>query len=299
MTEMILRTPAERMEFCDSFFKAAGATCVYETDGYREYSLPRDVDKELTDRPYYWLWVEQTGQNVPPTVLRMAFTDEALTRENERLREEALRQREGQEFSEIEQMFFRPPTAELLTLGSFRLDRIMSAAESRGRFCAVSLPAGRTGRIVPWLMQNVVVSYRSDIVEQVWHSIGVCLENGQVVESFFDNVRHLPLQPTAPTDILSLAKLNVSEAWDRVTGLLQRLVSNRPDEWAKSAWERLAKEERQLHTYYMSILPDIPPEEQAAVEAEMKAKICQVRDRVAPKVEIDMKQTALVGLVAR
>lgn len=299
MTEPVLRSPQERMAFCDRYFACVGAECSYQSDGYREYVLPRDVDKELTDRPYYWLWVEQTDQDVPPTVLRLAFTETALTRENERLREEALREREGKNFTEIEQMFFHPPTAELVTLGSFRLERIMSAVESRGRFCSVSLPPGRGQRTVPWLMNNVVVSYRSDIVEQVWHSIGVCLENGQVIEDFFDSVRHLPLEPTDPRIMLSSARLTLSEAWNRAGVLLQQTVWNRPDTWAKSANERLEKEERQLQTYYHSILPDVPKEEQSVVEAEMQSKLRQVRERIAPKVEIEVRQTALVGLVGR
>lgn len=298
MNVTALRTHNDRIEFCDAYFSAVGATCIRQTPEYREYELPREVDKELTDRPYYWMWVEQTDQEVPPTVLRLAFTDAALQRENHRLREEALAKHSHHELSELDQMFLHPPVAELVTLGSFRLDRILSSVEARGRFGCAAVKS-RLGQAVPWLMVNALISYRCDSVEQTWHSLGVCLENGQVVPDFFTSIRRLPLESVDAAPLLAVARVDVETALDHAKAQLHRLVDKRPESWAQMAWTRLGQEQQQLKTYYTSLLPDLPVDEQVAIETEMETKIRQLQKRMAPRIEIDIRQLALVGLLAR
>ncbi|MDQ0188340.1 hypothetical protein JI721_15480 [Alicyclobacillus cycloheptanicus] len=312
MSTSPLRSADERIAFCDAYFSAVGARCVYQSPAYREYELPRDVDKELTDRPYYWLWVEQTDQEVPPTVLRLAFSEEAVARENERLREKAMKQANFDAMSEVERMFFRPPTAEYVALGSFRLDKIYESIEKRGRFAAVAVmpggpsegerpaaqPLARTPW-VPWLMVNAVVSYRCDSVQQAWYSVGVCLENGQVVDRFYPSIQRLPLQPVDPAILLRPGDRSVASAIASAKQKMERLASSGPETWAQAASERLRKEEQQLTTYYQSILPDLPPEEHPVVEAELANKLRQLKERMAPRIELDIRQLALVGLVAK
>jgi hypothetical protein len=292
-----LRTPASRQEFCAAYFQAVGASEVYNAPDYREYRLPPEIDKELTDRPYYWLWVEQTGQLVEPTTLRLAFTDEALTRENRRLHDEAWAQAERTEMSEIERMFFRPPTAELISLGSFRLEKIFESLGHRGRFaCVTPDRPGPPRRIVPWLMVNILISFRADLTEQEYRSLAICLENGQMVDGFYDAIARIPMSPSHPDALLQPKHLPLSTAFAKLHSRLMSELEAGDFTWAEQARRQLETELDQIDLYYESILPDLPESEHSLAQAEQARKRRELCERSEPRVVIEYKQAALVGL---
>ncbi|WP_051662848.1 YqhG family protein [Alicyclobacillus macrosporangiidus] len=296
-----LRTAEERMRFCDAYFAAVGAPVVYEAPFYREYQLPRDVDKELTDRPYYWLWVEKTQKDVPPTVLRLAFEETALERENERLRQQALRDAEHQGLTELQRRFFRPPTAEWINLGCFRLDKIFQSLDRRGQFACVAprhLPPNAVR--VPWLMLNLLVSFRCDLTQQEFWSIGVCLVNGQVVERFLPALERLDMVPLdKPAEAFLSGTLSLEQAWQRVARHVERRLAERPHDWADAATRRWLDEREQVRTYYRSILPDVPDQERTLVAAEQARKERELEARMRPRIEVELRQVALVILAER
>lgn len=298
MNELSLRTSAERLDFCHQYFTAVGASPVLQADNYREYELPRDVDKEMTDRPYYWMWVENTQQVVAPSVLRLAFTEAALKRENERLRAEALAKAEAQGMNDIQRMYFRPPTAELVTLGSFRLDKLFASLDHRGQFaCVMPKSATSTSNLVPWLMVNTLVSYRCDVVEQRFISIGICLKNAQIVERFYEMVQRIDMQPVLPSTITDAH--SIAEGWKKIRAHMEKMLMQESHHWATDAKHRLNQELLQLETYYRSILPDVPSSEHPLVEAEMTRKIRELTERTQPRIDIHCKQVAIVGLLER
>ncbi|GGI96047.1 hypothetical protein GCM10010885_02170 [Alicyclobacillus cellulosilyticus] len=294
-----LRTPEERQAFCEAYFAAVGAKCVYQAEAYREFELPRDVDKELTDRPYYWLWVEQTGQVVPPTVLRLAFTEDAAERENVRLRTEALASPSYQQLSDLEKQFFRPPVSELMTLGSFRFEKLMASVASRGRFASVRPADANAHRTVPWLMVNVRITRRCDLNEQSLWSVGCCLVNRQVVDGFYDAVHRLAMVPCPPRQLLSEARIGLQEAFTAVTQHVERRLRTEPHAWAREAQRRLDDELRQVCTYYQSLLPEVTEEERTILQVERTKKERDVRERYTPRLEVEPVQLALVGLLER
>jgi len=295
--EIPLRSPDERIRFVDQYFSAVGATLVGSSEEYREFQLPREVDKELTDRPYYWLWVEKTNQQVDPTVLRMAFTEQALERENERLRQAAAVEMESKNLSETERMFFRPPTAELVTLGSFRLDKLYQSLAKRGRFACVKPAGQQSGTLVPWLMYNIQVSYRCDLVEQEIFSIGICLTNGQVVEHFYDMIQRLQMNHVDAQELMPEVKISIRAAMTKVHSYLEGKLTLRSHEWAQTALVRLEKELRQVGTYYQSLLPDLQPDEQVVARSEQRRKEQELTERTGPTIELVGTQLALVGLL--
>ncbi|MCL6444215.1 MAG: YqhG family protein [Alicyclobacillus sp.] len=299
-TPVPLRTEEERLAFCDQYFRAVGAKTVYSADGYREYELPRDVDKELTDRPFYWLWVEKTGQQAPPTILRLAFRESAVQRENERLYREARAAKEAQGMTELERMYFRAPTAEYITLGSFRLDKIFLSLDGRGRFACVR-PRTMTGdeHPVPWLMMNVLVSRRCDLVEQTYLSVGCNLKSGQTVDNFYSALVRLPMDPADPTSCLASAELELADAEQRIRQHIERSVTREPTDWAADAQHRLQAELKQIEMYYGSLLRDAPADEQPLISAELARKKFELKERCQPRIELELRQLALVELPER
>jgi Bacterial protein YqhG of unknown function len=295
-----LRTPAERLAFCDLYFQSVGAETTYSAPEYREYLLPLDVDKELTDRPFYWMWAEKTGQTIVPTILRLAFNEETQIRETARLREEALSKVNINEMTPMERMFFRPPVPELVNLGSFRINKLHESLTVRGQFASVvPLNASENAKFVPWLVLNGLITYRCDSLEQSWFSVGICMLNGQCVHDFFENVQRIPMRSVPPQQLMSQAKLQLDVAVANLQKAVENIAENHPKEWADEATERLRKELQQVDTYYQSILPDIPPTEYLIVKTEHERKRIEMIERCTPRIDIEWTQCALVGLTER
>lgn len=291
------------MKFVDSYFKAVSAKCLYQDTEYREYELPRDVDKELIERPFYWMWVEASGQEAQTTQLRLAFTQNALERENQRLQEEhtkAMRQTPD-DFSTFLTGPSRAPKAELLDYGSFRLDKIFSSVAKRGQFivCQPSpaLQKARQRTLVPWLLCNGVTTMRCDLTKQMWWSIGVCLQNGQIIPAFYERICHLEMVPVSPSRLLSHISLPLDEAMDRAMREQERLIKQLPTDWAESAKQRFNTEYDQLNLYYRSLrTEDIQQNEE--LELEQSRKIESLAKLYVPTVEVKIVQLGLIGLPA-
>jgi len=292
-----MRTAEERIQFCDSYFQAVSAELIYSAPEYREYKLPRDIDKELTDRPFFWMWAEKTNQTVEPTTLRLAFDETAQVRENGRLKRIAEEESAKRVMTDIERMFFRAPTAEFVNLGSFRLEKIYESVARKGRFACVQ-PADMLNDtpLLPWLSMNGVISYRCDSIQQSWFSMGICLQTGQVISSFYDVLSKTPMRPAEPKRIMCWAKVTLKESIMQLRNAIQNVAISGPQDWAKEAHVRVQHELRQLNTYYNSILPDLSPDERELVEIEHARKSKELLERSQPVTEISVLQYALVGL---
>lgn len=292
-----LRTKEERLLFCDSYFYAVGANKLFQSENYREFELPIEVDKELTNRPFYWMWVEHTGQPITPTILRLAFDDEALERENKRLLEEALKERENRQLTDAERYFFHPPKAELLDLGSFRLDKIYSSIDLRGRFTSV-IPSSSTIHtpLIPWIVMNGLFSYRCESNEQEWFSIGICLNNGQIIHDFFSSIEHIQMQHIEPEILLRQAEMPIEQGIETLKKHITMTAQKKPPQWAEAALERLNEEIAQIEMYYKSLLLDTPENEHVALCAESERKKRELIQRSSPQILIEWKQIGLFGL---
>lgn len=300
MNEAPLRSPASREAFCTQYFEAVGASLEFTSARYREFKLPLDVDKELTDRPFFWMWAEKTGQPIEPTTLRLAFDEAAEARESDRLRKQALAELEARNPTPVERMFFRPPKVELINLGSFRLERIYRSLERRGRFaCVVPSCAAADVKVVPWLMMNAIVSCRCDSVQQEWVSIGVCLANGQSIDQFYQTVSRIPMQPASPSHLLVNAVISMPQAIERAKQRVIAYLQRKPHDWAMEAANRLQAELHQVDTYYNSILPDVSEAEHDIVKADHQRKREELKRKSQPRIEVAINQFALVGLIER
>ncbi len=288
---MTMFSASARERFCERYFAAVGATCQLKKANYREYVLPIDVDKELTDRPYYWLWVERTGEPVKPTILRLAFTEEAAATESERLRQEAMASDEWQQLDDVQRMFFRPPTAEYVAFGSFRLAKIFQSTKARGSVVAAS--DGKSGAS-PWLLCQFLVTYHCDLSKQRVASIGVNLKTGQVMNGFLQKLQSLNLQTASPSDCLRSARVTIDAGIDAAKQELGLQLAAESHTWAADAARRLQSELESVNLYYDSIITDVAEEERALVEAERQRKLREHEERIRPYIDCELTQLGVI-----
>ncbi|WP_206831022.1 YqhG family protein [Alicyclobacillus fructus] len=281
-----LRTAEERLAFCDRYFASVGARTLVARSMYREYEVPIDVDKELIERPFYWMWVEASRQPVEPTVLRLAFDDAALSREEARL---------NAELPAVGIPGFAKRRIERIDFGSHLFDRILASAAQRGRAVCVR-EGGEGSELVPWLMVNGIVSYSADINREEWFSYAVCLENLQIVDRFYERIRHRDLSGARASEILNHGRHTLREAWITLQEALRNHVAAQDDRWAEEAMIRLRDDLAQLSAYYESLLDDLSEEERASLVQERERKQAALIEKSTPRVVCHIHQTALVGL---
>lgn len=272
---MMNKTEIQR--FCRSYFEAMGAPVLREELDYLQVELPRHVDKELTDRPYYWMWVEATGQDVPDTVLHLAFDADF-------------------DLEDVE-------TAELVAMGSFRLNRIFDSAIGHGTFAKVYEEGTTRLPLVPFLLVGLKVSYIAGQQRDEIVSYGVNLTTGEIANDLYEQVETKQMRdfPRADGDTpsilppLAAMRLTWDDAWRRLQQAVRSDIERSDHDWAKSAEERLQQEVSQLETYYQSLTIE-SEEEQSIYAAERELRVAEVTWRCKPRIEVDPFHMAIVYL---
>lgn len=300
MTKTTLRREDERLAFCERYFSAVGASCSYSSQKYREYILPLDVDKELTDRPFFWLWAEKTNQTVEPTTLRLAFNEESKAREDSRLAaEHAQLMSQQPSGSRYDLMFRKPAKSELIHLGSFRLDKILDSVNVRGKVASVMAETAVPSDCIPWLMINGTVEYCTDSKQERWFSIGVCLDNLQIVEQFYPRISAVKMIPCPPQMTLKSSRYTLAEAYGHAKSSLTKQLAGEDRSWANDAKERLTDDLAQLDAYYQSLSQGAEMESRASLSKEHARKREDLVARSLPKVEVYPTQLSIIGLGLR
>lgn len=215
-------------DFCLRYFTHVGATLLPAPPGVLCVELPREVDKELTDRPFYWMWVEAMKENPPKTVLYLKFDPDAPERG---IRDGA-----------------KP---ELITPGCYRFMRILASAKSRGSF-AVGYEDAPC--VTPFSVVSVKVSYVCDRRQDFLESYAVDLRDLRVYPDAIKRLESRTIQDERPraTQIVPVP-YDLDQLFSLVEDRVKADIGRRDQTWAREAERRLADELARLDAYYSSL----------------------------------------------
>lgn len=251
--------------FCRRYFQATNTPILRDEPEFLQVELPREIDKELTDRPYFWMWAEATGEEVPPTVLHIVFDAD----------------------TEVEGI----ESAELVALGSFRLEKIFESTTKRGRFVCVYQTDAPTMLRVPYLVTNLKISYIADRRKDEIRSFGVNLKSKQVISGLYEEILALPFADHLPNHFkphaLSGPFLNAAlqDGWRQIKQTVREEIHVADHSWAEAAQERLELEMEQLDIYYQSLILE-NEEEMAVYSAERELRLAELKWRSQPRIQI-------------
>jgi len=281
-------TPAEQslFAFCKRYFRQVGAVQKPAPPTALCVELPRDVDKELTDRPFYWMWVEAMNENPANTVLYLKFTAES---------DDA----------------GAPPQSkpELVIPGCYRMLRLYASAKTRGAF-AVAYEAAPL--LFPYAVFVVKVSFVSDRRKDFLESYAIDLQTFQIYRDIINGLLDRSLLDERPQNARLIA---TPIDMDQIFALLLRCVrldvEARNHHWAIEAKQRLKLELDRLDAYYSSLQGEQQTRGKNAPQAESddarfvlsktaehELRRAEIVWRTEPKVEVRPLQMALVYLAA-
>jgi len=267
-----MESKSEIQDFCRRYFRGVDAPVLVDQPDFLQVELPREIDKELTDRPYYWMYVEAIGQDVPNTVLSLTFDPDV-------------------EIEGVEKL-------EFVTLGSFRLNKLIESAQKRGRFTKAFQSSGVIPgtQLTPYLLTTFKLAFVADRRRDEMLSYGINLCTGQIVPGFYEQVESRRFAP-APSELAGTKPLalSVEDGYRRLLEEVEAEIHSRDHAWAREAAANLERELDQLETYYQSLglvnedalKTDDEKEKKAALyAAERELRIAELKWRCEPRVQI-------------
>lgn len=270
-------------DYCERYFKSVGAQIRPSPRDTLTAELPRDIDKELTDRPFYWMWVEAMNEEPPNTVLYLKFRSNA----------DEIHVPEGAK-------------PELIVPGCYRLLRIYASAKQRGMF-GVAYERGEV--LTPYAVFVIKVSFISDRRQDFLESYAIDPRDYAIYPNAMDALLRRKLEDERPraARILSVP-LDVSEIFKKLYTRVAADVARRDHRWAKEARTRLQGELTRLERYYESLSApqavrddsdarrEREDEARAAFAAERELRRAELMWRTEPKIEVHPTQLAYVYL---
>ncbi|WLR56367.1 YqhG family protein [Mesobacillus subterraneus] len=212
--------------FLERYFTANNCELMENDKGYMTVQLTVDLDKELMNRPFYWHYLEKTGG--VPNPMKLTFITN--------------KQKAPDDIK-----------GEVIHFGSPRLHQIFASTKNLARFIRLyqSNQFPTQTPLIPWIGLNVKISYQCDRKRDVFHSIGLQLINGMMVEDFHDKILKLPLNSKIPDYAYTLSPLiRPKSGVNRIQSFLTTRVEQEDHTWAEEARKRWQKDLELLHHFY-------------------------------------------------
>lgn len=212
--------------FLERYFTANSCELLENDKGYLTVQLTVELDKELMNRPFYWHYLEKTG-GIPNPMKLTFITDKQQAPDNIK--------------------------GEVIHFGSPRLHQIFESTKNLAGFIRLyeNNHFHSQTPLFPWIGLNVKISYQCDRKRDVFHSIGLQLINGRMVEDFHDQLLKLPLKTNIPDYAYTLSPLiKPKSGVNRIQSFLTNSIEQQDHSWADEARERWKKDLDLLHHFY-------------------------------------------------
>lgn len=290
----------ELKQFLGRFCEATGCEIHEKTDSHLTVKLSEEADRQLTGRPYYWMFVDRTGEAAQTMTMRWQYGDQL-----EMLQSGATSAGAG--FG-----FHMPQLA--CHYGGDGLERIFRACKERGRFVRLfehgdlPLAGGRSRALQTWACFQLKIEFICDLKKEVLLSIGVNLQTGKMLDDFHKRMLARDLRPQLPPRIfLPPDVISLDHAWQKAVRVAHEFVGAHDDRWAVRANERMTAElEASEHYFSQLLMNDTKHDTQALnvqglqerqqLEEQRQNRITEIRRQFAPFVRISLLNGGLFHL---
>jgi hypothetical protein len=255
---------AEIRDYVESYLEAQQCEIILRDPSYLTTQLSVEVDKDIANRPYYWMFVERTGSDPQPLQLTFIFDEENI---DENIR------------------------GELLKFGCWRLHQIFQSAQQHGQFIRlyeeVSTSLSTQG-LVPWLLVNYKISFISDQKKDIFYPLGYNLISGQIITQFEEVLDQFNLTPKIPDYHFTLRPIySIQSAVAHIETHMRAFLEEQDEQWAIEANERLDEEVELLRSFFSSSHSDH--------QLTLATKIEEI-DSYRPKIEVNHINLGLIYL---
>lgn len=281
-------SPHEVQAYVLTYLETLDCQIMERSPAHVTVKLSPEADKALTNRPYYWGFVERTG--APAETMSFTFVfdpdahQQALEAEEAKAAQLAPPTSPGTGTPEapkdtiLGRYFGIVPSLpqlgpgrilkEDVVYGSGRLQQIFNAAREGGAFVNLfeqaakrQLRATAPAVYEPWLGVCFKVEFACDLKKEELHFIGISLRTGEIVEKFGSKLNRRDLSPRLAENMhVQTAKVSLADAGAALESHLTNRLLELDYSWAEKAKERLDLELAVVDTYYEAVLREDTPE---------------------------------------
>lgn len=247
--------PQQIHNYMQSFFKENHCPILSHHPHYLIVQLTVDMDKKIMNRPFYWQYVESTGDEPNPAQLTF-ITDKNKLQENIR--------------------------GEVIHFGSPRLHQLFQLTNELGSFVQMfeqveENPATQP-ILTPWFGVNYKIAYYSDQTKEMLYSLGINLMTGEIRDGFHETIVGRDLTETAPTNSFQLPYIiKPLRALERLDAIIEQRIQQDDHTWAEEAKQRWKKDLAILEFFYEGV-EDMP--ESYEIEKEAMAQQYEARIKI-------------------
>lgn len=294
-----------------TYLEATECLIIEKSPYHVTVKLSPRADKILTNRPYYWGFVERVG--VEPETLSYTFVfdseryktpDETPSPPVNGVQQDSIMSRYFGVAPAVPRIGPGRIPREDVTYGSRRLQQIWDAARLEGDTVYLfEQPIDLQRRMLfsaayePWLAVCYKVEMACDIKKEQLHFLGISLLSGTIKENFFHLLEELTLSPRLPENIhIEPAATTLSNAADRLRSHLTSKLCLLDYDWAELAKERLKDELAVVDFYYKDLLKEQDEEKQIHIQEQHERRRSEMTWQYEPKVNVSVITSGLFHL---
>ncbi|MBY0205386.1 MULTISPECIES: YqhG family protein [Paenibacillus] len=281
-------SPHEIQAYVLTYLEALDCQIMERSPAHVTVKLSPEADKALTNRPYYWGFVERVGVEPETMSFTFVFDPEAYQQITEAAEAKAKASQPVQTPPEAKpdapketilgRYFGITPSMpqlgpgrilrEDVVYGSRRLQQIFAAAREGGAFVNLFEQAAKrqiraTSPAVyePWLGVCFKVEFACDLKREELHFLGISLRSGEIIEKFGSKLSRRDLSPRLAENMHAQSpKISLADAGAALESHLTAHLSRLDYSWAEKAKERLQLELDVVDAYYEAVLREDMPE---------------------------------------
>lgn len=243
--------PQQIHDYLRQFFKENDCPILTENDHYMIVQLTVDMDKKIMNRPFYWQYIESTGDDPNPMQLTLITDKNQLT---------------------------DSIAGEVVHFGAPRLNQLFQVTKEMGSFVQMYEKGfeGQETILTPWLCVNYRVSYYSNRTKEMLYSLGMNLMTGEMKEGYHETLFDLDLISNPPNNTFRLPyTIKPVNALDRLTDVIETKIHQDDHSWAEEAKNRWNKELLILEYFYEDVedKPDCYEIEKEAIKQQYETRI--------------------------
>lgn len=300
--------------FVQQYLESTGCHIIEKSPAHFVVKLSPEADRVLTNRPYYWSFVDRTGAE-PETMSFLFVTDKEKYDLAQAAQDEAVPGASGSRVASLPSGAPSPaavnsalarsygivPTQLLTTprlprddvhFGSKRLLQLFDAVQSQGSYVYLFQEPDARSRnpfqstpYTPWLGVNLKVEFQCDRKCEQLYSFGVSLATGQCREQFQDQLSSLKMTPRLPASVhIAPAGITLNKAVHIVEAALERKLKTQSYTWAEEAQQRLEEEQRIISHYYDKLLESADEEQRPELSRQYDSRKAEIEWQYRPRV---------------
>jgi hypothetical protein len=294
-------SPDQVQKHMMTYLEATECQIIEKSPYHITVKLSPKADKQLTNRPYYWGFVERTG--VAPETLSYTFVFDPERYSVPDVKP-ALIANGPQQESILSRYFGVTPTVprmgpgriqrEDVNYGSQRLQQIWDAAKREGSSVYLFEQPGDLQRRAlfsaayePWLAVCFKVEMTCDVKKEQLHFMAISMLSGVITEDFRHQLADRNLSPRIPENVhINPAELSLSVAAERLQSYLISMLRELDYQWADQAQDRLKDELAIIDAYYEHMMNDSDEEKNNHIREQYTARCSEMAWQYEPKVKV-------------